>query len=125
MTNYEVAENYRKDQLQHIEGVLKKLSEIIAFIRVYGSMYDSCYNGIILNLNNIGERFLDNLDSRLINELYDTFARVKNEGKSPKDVFLGLNLYKLPVYAITETSDRRRRHETHSYNLSYDLGKRY
>lgn len=109
MNNYEIAENYRKEQFKRIESVLKKVSEIIAFVRVYGSVYDSYYNAIILNLNNISEHFLETLDSKIIDRLYDTYSRAKFANKSSQEIFEEMNFYNLPVYAITETAARRRR----------------
>ena len=113
MADIQVLDQYRKDQFAKVETVLRKSSELIAFIRVYGALYDNHYNAFILNLNNVNEHYLQNLDSQLIDKLYDVYASAKEENKSEKENFEQLRavLYKLPVLSITEVSDRRQRHK--------------
>ena len=113
MADIQVLDQYRKYQFAKVETVLRKSSELIAFIRVYGALYDNNYNAFILNLNNVNEHYLQNLDSQLIDKLYDVYASAKEENKSEKEIFEQLRafLYKLPVPSITEVSDRRQRHK--------------
>ena len=113
MADIQVLDQYRKDQFAKVETVLRKSSELIAFIRVYGALYDNNYNAFILNLNNVNEHYLQNLDSQLIDKLYDVYASAKEENKSEKENFEQLRafLYKLPVPSITEVSYRRQRHK--------------
>ena len=113
MADIQVLDQYRKDQFAKVETVLRKSSELIAFIRVYGALYDNNYNAFILNLNNVNEHYLQNLDSQLIDKLYDVYASAKEENKSEKEIFEQLRafLYKLPVPSITEVSDRRQRYK--------------
>ena len=113
MADIQVLDQYRKDQFVKVETVLRKSSELIAFIRVYGALYDNNYNAFILNLNNVNEHYLQNLDSQLIDKLYDIYASAKEENKSEKEIFEQLRafLYKLPVPSITEVSDRRQRYK--------------
>ena len=120
MTDIEVLEKYRKDQFIMIQKVLNKSSELITFIRVYGSLYDTYYNGFILNLNNISERYLESLDSRVIDRLYDAYTTAR-ENKTEKETFEQLRniLYELPVSTISEVSERteRRRNLDYSQNV--------
>lgn len=113
MADIELLERYRKNQLKNIETVLKKSSELIAFIKVYGALYDNYYNGLILNLNNINEHFLQSLNSQIIDGLYDVYSTAREQNKPEKETFeqLRLILEKLPVLTITEVSDRARRHK--------------
>lgn len=110
MRNYEIAENYRIKQLQTIEGTLRKVSELIAFIRVYGSMFDDNYIAYVLNLNNISERFIQNFDSATIDDLYDTYLRLKQQTNT-QEIYeeLRLKMQKLPAYMIVESSARQYR----------------
>ena len=113
MADIEVLEQYRKEQLKRVETVLKKSSELIAFINVYGALYDNYYNAFILNLNNINEHFLQNSDSQIIDGLYEVYSTAKEQNKSEKETFEQLRaiLYKLPAPTITEVSDRAQRHK--------------
>ncbi len=113
MSDYNVIIKYRKDQLNRVETVLKKVAELISFIRVYGSLYDNYYYSLILNINNISEHFLQNLNSELIDRLYAVYFNAKEENKSEKEIFeqLRIILQKLPAINITEVIDRRERHK--------------
>ena len=113
MADYEVLEKYRKDQLNKIENVLRKSSELIAFIKVYGALYDNYYNAFILNINNLSEHYLQTSNSEIIDSLYNVYATAKEEKKSEKEVFETLRavLYELPAISITEVNDRRARHK--------------
>lgn len=113
MADYEVLSKYRKEQLNKVETVLKKVSELIAFIKVYGALYDNYYNAFILNINNLSEHYLQTSNSEIIDSLYNVYSSAKEENKSEKEIFEQLRavLYKLPAFTITETSDRRARHK--------------
>ncbi len=104
---------YRKDQLNSIENVLKKVSKLIAFIRVYGALYADYYYALILNINNISERYLENFDAELIHRLYNIYLTAKQEKKSEREIFeqLRIVLYKLPAFTVMETNNRRLRHQ--------------
>ena len=112
MADIEVLEQYRKEQFKKVETTLKKSSELIAFINVYGALYDNYYNAFILNLNNINEHFLQSFDSQIIDGLYEVYSTAKEQSKSEKETFEQLReiLYKLPAPTITETSARSQRH---------------
>lgn len=113
MADYDVILKYRKDQLNSIETVLKKVAELTAFIKVYGALYDNYYYSLILNINNISEHYLQNLNAELIDRLYDIYCTSKEENKDEKEIFEQLReiLYKLPSTTITEVSNRRARHK--------------
>lgn len=113
MTHYEVIKEYQNNQLDSIENVLKKANELLAFIRVYGSIYNDNYFAYILNLNNVIEHYLKNLNSDVIDKLYCLFSSLKESNKSEKEILqeLLIILSKLPVPAIVEISDRSARHK--------------
>ena len=113
MADYEVLEKYRKDQLNKIENVLRKSSELIAFIRVYGAPYAQNYLGYILNIDNMVEQYLVNQDSKRIDALYEVYLNLKNTEKTEREVFekLRLVLEKLHAYEISEVEYRTARHK--------------
>ena len=105
MADYEILSKYRKDELNKIENILKKSLELIAFIKVYGSLYDKHYNSF--------EHYLQNFNSDIIDRLYNVFTIAKEEKKSEQEIFeiLRKELYNLPAYSITEVNDRSARHK--------------
>lgn len=108
---YKEIRQYRKQKLNNVQSVLNKSSELIAFIRVYGILYDEHYNGFILNINNIIERYLQDLNSEVIDGLYDAYAKAKQENSSEEEIFkkLRMVLYNLPAFRVMETTARRKR----------------
>lgn len=113
MADYEVLVKYRKDELNRIENVLKKSLELIAFIKVYGALYDKHYNGFIININNLSENYLQTSNPEIIDRLYNIYTTAKEEKKSEKEVFelLRAELYNLPAFSIAEINDRSARHK--------------
>lgn len=111
MADYEVLKSYREAKFDSILCVLNKSSELIAFIKVYGALYDSCYMSLILNLNNITEHFLETFNPCVIEKLYGVYSKAKKAEKSDKEIFEQLRsvLYELPVPTIMDASDRRNR----------------
>lgn len=111
MHDYKEIRQYRKQKLNNVQSVLNKSSELIAFIRVYGALYDEHYNGFILNINNIIERYLQDLNSEVIDGLYDAYAKAKQENSSEEEIFkkLRMVLYNLPAFRVMETTARRKR----------------
>lgn len=87
MADYEMLEKYRKEQLNKIENILKKSSELIAFIKVYGALYDNYYNALILNINNLSEHYLQTSNCEIIDSLYNVYTTAKEE-KNLKKKFL-------------------------------------
>jgi len=64
------------------------------------------------------EHYLHDLDSRIIDELYNKFIRIHESNKSSADRFKELQsiLYKLPTYTITEASERKERRRAFRVN---------
>lgn len=117
MADYEVIEKYRRDNFDKTLMVLNKTSELIAFIKIYGALYDRYYNAFILNLNNINERFLETGKSEIIDRLYSVYSNAKEANKTDKEIFIQLRkvLYELPALSIMETADRAERHKPRNY----------
>ena len=113
MADYEVIRKYREDKFENTLMVLNKSAELIAFIKVYGALYDDYYNAFILNLNNINERFLETGNAQIIEKLYGVYSNAKEAKKTDKEVFEQLRkvLYELPALSIMETADRAQRHK--------------
>ncbi len=111
MFDYKGLKEYRKQELSNIQSTLIKASELIAFIRVYGSMYDEHYEGFILNINNISEHYLQDLNPEVINSLYDLYSTLKQKTENEEEIFkqLRMALYCIPAFRVTETKTRRRR----------------
>ena len=111
MLEYRGLKEYRKQELSNIQSTLIKASELIAFIRVYGSMYDEHYEGFILNINNISEHYLQDLNPEVINSLYDLYSTLKQKTENEEEIFkqLRMALYGLSAFRVTETNARRKR----------------
>ena len=111
MLDYKEVNEYRKQKLNNVQNVLRKASELIAFIRVYGSLYDEHYNGFILNINNISEHYLQDFNSEVLDYLYDVYATLKQKTNDEEEIFkqFRMVLYNLPAFRVTETNARRKR----------------
>ena len=70
-------EGYLEKKYDKTVETLNKLSELIAFINIYGSLYDKYYEGFIINLNNVGEHFLRSSNSKVIDELYALYSSLR------------------------------------------------
>lgn len=108
MANYVELSDSRKEFLNDIKGVLDKSSELIAFIKVYGSMYDKYYMSFIVNINNLSERYMHSLNSDVIDSLYNAYCSFKEASDSEKEIFekLRIELYKIPTFSIIEVPER-------------------
>ena len=108
----EVINEYKKNQFNFIKTTLLKSSELIAFIKVYGSTYTENYMGYILNIDNMVEQYLVSQDSKRIDDLYDVYLNLKNTSKTEREIFekLRLVLEKLHAYEISEVESRTARH---------------
>jgi len=100
--------DYEKEQLKVFEKNLKKVAELNAFIKVYGSLYDSFYNTLICNINNICEHYLDTYNFEVINKLYSLYTNLRKENKKEKEIFEQLRkfIYTLPAINTSETKNR-------------------
>ncbi len=109
MYDYDTFKKYQTDRSNRITKELNKLSELIAYIRVYSGAY---YFSLILNLNNVKEHYLENLNSELIDQLYEIYLRNEHH-QDERETFeqLRSTLEKLPAFTITEVTRRRERHK--------------
>ena len=110
---------YWENKYNKTVQTLNELSELIAFINTYGKRYDKYYEGFIINLNNIGEHFLQSSNSKVIDELYALYSSLRELKKTEKEIFVELRtvLYELPALEIVETSTREKRHRKDIYSL--------
>ena len=111
MANNESLEQYRKNRFIEVRKTLKKLSELIAFFAIYGPVYDNNYNCSISKINDISECYLKNLDSKIIDKMYESYINGKKENKKEKEIFEQLKkfLYNFKTSIITENNNRSRR----------------
>ena len=109
----EVINEYKKSQFNSIKTTLLKSSELIAFIRVYGTAYTQNYMGYILNIDNMVEQYLVNQNSKRIDDLYEVYLNLKNTEKTEREVFekLRLVLERLHEFEISEVESRIARHK--------------
>lgn len=112
MFDYDVTTEYLKNQYNSVESTLKKVAELLAFIKVYGSIYNDYYYRHILNINNIMEHYLKNLDHKIIDKLYEVYSTAKNENKSEREIFeeLRIVLYNFSSMITTDVIERRKSH---------------
>ncbi len=112
-------ERYFEKKYDKTVETLNKLAELIAFINTYGPLYDKHYETFIINLNNIGEHFLQSSNAKVIDELYALYSSLRELKKTEKEIFVELRtvLYELPALEIVETSTREKRHRKDIYSL--------
>lgn len=112
MADVEVLKKFRRNKFEKTENVLSFSSKLIAFINTYGPLCDSNYFSLILNLNNVVERYLRTEDSKVIYRLYIIYQKCNAQGKTESETFQELRsaLYQLPVYTISEEKSRSDRH---------------
>ena len=110
---------YWENKYNKTVQTLNELSELIAFINTYGKRYDKYYEGFIINLNNIGEHFLQSSNSKVIDELYALYSSLRELKKSKQEIFEALQivLCNLPAFENVETSTREKRHRKDIYSL--------
>lgn len=112
MSNIEILKKFRKEQFEKTKNILEHANTITAFIHTYGPLIDSNYFSLILNFNNVIERYLRNGNSQTILKIYSIYAEGKIQNKTESEIFKDLRqeLYKLPVYTINEIKERQERH---------------
>ena len=111
MADIEILKKYRKEQFEKTKKVLEHAYTITAFIHTYGPLCDSTYFSLILNFNNVIERYLRNGDSKTILQVYAIYAEGKLQNKKETEIFKEIRqeLYKLPVYMVTSINERQAR----------------
>ena len=114
MTEYKM-EDSKKYNMKHTLTYLGFINELIAFIHIYGPLYDDNYFSYILNLHNLVEHYLLYNDERLINRIFLGYKKCIHDGKSDKETYetLRLILQQLPAYSISEVNERYKRHRKH------------
>ena len=114
MDNYKIFITSNTKKLNDIMDILKKQADLLAYIKVYGEIYDKNYYSYIINLNNLTEQFLKHSNyelANLINNLYDLYISSRNNGETNKETYKKLIqfLQELPALNVLEVSDRRQR----------------
>lgn len=89
MDDLRVIEIMREREVRQYEQGLKKSAELIAAINVYGRLDTEYYTGLLLNMCNINERFLETGDSSTIDGLYEVYQTTKEE-TSTVDAYMAL-----------------------------------
>ena len=79
MDDLKIIEVMRQREVEKYEQGLKKSAELMAVINVYGRLDTEYYTGLLLNLSNINERFLETGDSSTIDSLYEVYQMAKEE----------------------------------------------
>ena len=113
MTENESLNQYRKTRFIEVRKTLKKSSELIAFFIIYGPIYDDNYNYSISKIYDINEQYLKNLNSQVIDKIYDIYLNTKKQNKSEQEIYEKSKefLCNVPVSIITEEKYRSRRHK--------------
>ena len=90
-------------------------NQLIAFIHIYGPLYDDNYFSYILILHNLVEHYLLNNDEKIIGRIYLGYKKCIHDGKSDKETYeiLRILLQQLPAYSISEVDERYKRHTKH------------
>lgn len=79
MDDLKVIEIMRQREVEKYKQGLKKSAELMAVINVYGRLDTKYYTGLLLNMSNINERFLETGDSSTIDGLYEVYQTTKEE----------------------------------------------
>ena len=109
--------NHREKDIENCAQVLNKSSEMMALLNVFGRLDSEYYTGLLINMRNMNERFLETGDSSTIDYLYDIYRAAK-ENSSLENAYKILKtemVENLPAYQIEESKMRRKRH--HLRNL--------
>lgn len=132
MTEYKMGDSKQFD-MEHTLTWLKFANQVIAFIHIYGSLYDEDYFSYILILHNLIEKYLSSVNYNLlhndnnnyvsvllhndyvkiISKIYTLYKKCIFDGKTDKETYdaLRLVLQQLPTYSISEVDERKIRHK--------------
>lgn len=117
MKEIEYIQKHRKQSVNNCAKVLNKSSEMMAVLNVFGRLDSEYYAGLLINMSNMNERFLETGDSSTIDYLYDIYRAAK-ENSSLENAYKILKtemVENLPAYQIEESKMRRKRY--HLRNL--------
>lgn len=109
--------NHREKDIENCAQVLNKSSEMMALLNVFGRLDSEYYTGLLINMSNMNEKFLETGDSSTIDYLYDIYRAAK-ENSSLENAYKILKtemVENLPTYQIEESKMRRKRY--HLRNL--------
>lgn len=109
--------NHREKDIENCAQVLNKSSEMMALLNVFGRLDSEYYTGLLINMCNMNERFLETGDFSTIDYLYDIYRAAK-ENSSLENAYKILKtemVENLPAYQIEESKMRRKRY--HLRNL--------
>ena len=111
MDDLKIIEVMRQREVEKYEQGLKKSAELMAVINVYGRLDTEYYTGLLLNLSNINERFLETGDSSTIDSLYEVYQTTKEE-TSTVEAYMALKqkIEHLRSYKIEESKMRVKRY---------------
>ena len=114
MDNYKIFITSNTKKLNYIMDILKKQADLLAYIKVYGEIYDKNYYSYIINLNNLTEQFLKYTNfelADLINDLYDLYINSRNNDDHNKITYEKLVqfLQELPALNVLEVKNRHQR----------------
>ena len=133
MTEYKI-EDSKKCNMRHTLIWLEYANKLIAFIHIYGPLYDENYFSYILKLHNLIEKYLSSVNYNLlhndnnyisillhndyvkiISKIYTLYKKCIFDGKTDKETYdaLRLVLQQLPAYSIGEVDERYNRHTKH------------
>lgn len=117
MKEIEYIQKHREQSVDNCAKVLNKSSEMMALLNVFGRLDSEYYTGLLINMCNMNERFLETGDSSTIDYLYDIYRAAK-ENSSLENAYKILKtemVENLPAYQIEESKMRRKRY--HLRNL--------
>lgn len=111
MDDLKIIEVMRQREVEKYEQGLKKSAELMAVINVYGRLDTEYYTGLLLNLGNMNEQFLETGDSSTIDSLYEVYQMAKEE-TSTVEAYMALKqkIEHLRSYKIEESKMRVKRY---------------
>lgn len=125
MKEMEYTQKYREQDVEICAQVLKKAADLMAILNVYGRLDSEYYTGLLINMSNINERFLETGDSSTIDYLYDMYMIAKKNSnlesayKTLKTEMVN-NLY---PYQLEESQMRQKRHHLRNLVTLYSKKK--
>lgn len=112
MKEIEYIQKHREQSVNNCAKVLNKSSEMMAVLNVYGRLDSEYYAGLLINMSNMNEKFLETGDSSTIDYLYDvyTIAKEKSNIENAYKTLKTEMVNNLLSYQIEESQMRQKRH---------------